>query len=155
VSPLTIGALTLGSTQAANGIAALAATVCAGVLIACLSDSIFPVPDSESGANPGRSRLSGGAGRRVWAGAAGQAVSPARRHSAGPSRPAPSRAGRNRLAAGAAYLEYLDAERARADYPAFGRAEEDRIVWAELLELELQRIDEELNRYRRLFTPNS
>jgi len=51
-----------------------------------------------------------------------------------------------RLAEEEADLERLDAERKRRGDLGFGRAAEDRIVWGELLELELQDIDEQVNR---------
>jgi len=43
-------------------------------------------------------------------------------------------------------LERLDSERKRRGDPGFGKTTEHRIVWAELLELELEQIDEEMNR---------
>ena len=53
---------------------------------------------------------------------------------------------RQRLAQAAASLERLDAERGRRAEPAYGKAEEERIVWSELLELELQELEEQVNR---------
>ena len=53
---------------------------------------------------------------------------------------------RQRLAAEKAGLEQLDAERERRGDSRFGRAAEDRIVWNELLDLELQDIDEHVSR---------
>ena len=38
-------------------------------------------------------------------------------------------------------MEYLEAERVRRGDSLFGQSTEDRIVWSELLELELQDID--------------
>jgi len=55
---------------------------------------------------------------------------------------------RRRLAEEKARLDYLEAERERRHNPAFGRESGDRIVWGELLELELEIIDEELNQIR-------
>ena len=51
-----------------------------------------------------------------------------------------------RLAEGEARLERLDAERARRADASLGRTTEERIVWRELLELELQEIDEQVSR---------
>ena len=51
-----------------------------------------------------------------------------------------------RLAEEKACLEHLDAERECRGDSAFGKSTEDRIVWGELLELELQDIDEQVNR---------
>lgn len=53
-----------------------------------------------------------------------------------------------RLAEGRARLERIAAERDGRNDPDFGRTSEDRIVWRELLELELQDVDEEVNRIR-------
>ncbi len=51
-----------------------------------------------------------------------------------------------RLAEEKARLEHLDAERASRSDSGFGKATEDRIVWRELLDLELQDIDEQVRR---------
>ncbi|MGE5487334.1 MAG: hypothetical protein ACM3ZB_05895 [bacterium] len=51
-----------------------------------------------------------------------------------------------RLVEGETALERFDAERERRNDPRFGRTTEDRIVWGRLIELELQDIDEQLNR---------
>lgn len=51
-----------------------------------------------------------------------------------------------RLAEEKACLEHLDAERAYRGDSGFGKATEDRIVWRELLDLELQDIDEQVRR---------
>jgi len=50
-----------------------------------------------------------------------------------------------RLADEQAQLERLDAERLRRADASFGRTAEERIVWNELLELELQDLDERMN----------
>jgi len=54
----------------------------------------------------------------------------------------------HRLADEKDQLERLDAERARRRSAMFGKAAEDRIIWGELLDLELQDIDEQLRRIR-------
>lgn len=51
-----------------------------------------------------------------------------------------------RLAEAKESLEYLDAERERRVDPNFGRLTEDKIVWRELLELELQDAEERITR---------
>jgi hypothetical protein len=53
-----------------------------------------------------------------------------------------------RLAAEKADLDRLDDERQHLGNPAFGGTEEQRIIWSELLDLELQDIDEQINRIR-------
>lgn len=50
-----------------------------------------------------------------------------------------------RLADGTRALEEIESERRRRDDAAFGQEAEDRIVWRELIELELQEIDDHLN----------
>jgi len=51
---------------------------------------------------------------------------------------------RERLGRGFARLR--DIQQARVRNPSFGRSEEYRIIWRELLDLELQYIDEHLGR---------
>lgn len=53
---------------------------------------------------------------------------------------------RQRLAEEKAFLDQLDAEREYRGEPNFGRAVEDRVIWRELLILELHDIDEEVKR---------
>ena len=55
---------------------------------------------------------------------------------------------RGRLADGNACLERIARERDRKGDRNLDRAAEDRIVWRELIELELQDLDEEVNRIR-------
>jgi len=59
---------------------------------------------------------------------------------------AASEAVRERLAAEVAALEQLDCERERCHDRRLGKLTEDRIVWGELLDLELQDIDEQVSR---------
>lgn len=54
-----------------------------------------------------------------------------------------------RLARGAALLRQLERERESREDPAFGRATEERIIWRELFDLELQEVDEQLSRRAR------
>ncbi len=51
-----------------------------------------------------------------------------------------------RLAAARARLDLLELERSRSGDPLLGRAVEQRIVWRELLDLELQDVDEQIER---------
>jgi len=55
-------------------------------------------------------------------------------------------AARQRLAEAVARLESLDVERERRADSRFGRTTESRIIWGELIELELQEIDEQVSR---------
>jgi hypothetical protein len=51
-----------------------------------------------------------------------------------------------RLAKAAAYLERLDVERFAHGNPNLGKTIEERIIWRELLDLELQEFDEQMER---------
>ena len=51
-----------------------------------------------------------------------------------------------RLAKAVACLECLDEERAACGHPYLGKSMEERIIWRELLELELQEFDEKIER---------
>ena len=51
-----------------------------------------------------------------------------------------------RLSKATAYLERLDEERSSCGNPTAGKAIETRIIWRELLDLELQEFDEEIER---------
>jgi hypothetical protein len=53
-----------------------------------------------------------------------------------------------RLSEAVARLERLDAERERRADARFGKITENRIVWSELIELEMQEIDEQISRIR-------
>ena len=52
-----------------------------------------------------------------------------------------------RLAKAAAYLERLDVERFARGNPNLGKSIEERIIWRELLDLELQKFDEQIERF--------
>lgn len=60
--------------------------------------------------------------------------------------PCPATAIRRRLTEEMTSLEHFDAERERRSDSRFGKTTEDRIVWGELIELELQEIDEQVSR---------
>jgi hypothetical protein len=55
---------------------------------------------------------------------------------------------RQRLTEGKAVLDQLDRERESQGDSDFRKTTEDRIIWGELLDLELQDFDEQLNRIR-------
>ena len=63
-----------------------------------------------------------------------------------PAEPCVAPSIRRRLTEGKSCLERLDAERQHRGDSRFGKATEDRIVWGELIELELQEIDEQVSR---------
>jgi hypothetical protein len=100
------------------GAAELVAGAVAGLLIALLVDVVLPKM------RPAIRAVDGGASRDE----------------------APAADIRRRLSEGQAALERLDAERQRRGDPRLGKTAEDRIVWGELLELELQDIDERVSR---------
>jgi hypothetical protein len=58
----------------------------------------------------------------------------------------PTQTAEQRLPEEVACLERLDAERKRLGDSRFGMTTENRIVWGELIELELQEIDEQVRR---------
>jgi hypothetical protein len=119
------GGLMLGWKWVPYGIGAIVASVLAGVLIALIADAVFPVvrPAANPRTAPPKPRAGGE-----------RSKSEAR---------ARSELGQ-RLAKEKILLEDLDRERARRRNSAFGKASEERIVWGELLDLEIQDIDERL-----------
>jgi hypothetical protein len=60
--------------------------------------------------------------------------------------PAPNRSVHQRLSQAFWRLESIDAVRNRRGDSHFGRATESSIIWRELLDLELQDIDEQIDR---------
>jgi len=127
-APSVWGALALGLRWAPYGVAIVTFSLAAGILNTFVTNTLFPRARTEPAA---------------------QAL-PAQRPAAVRPRAVKCAAGalRQRLADEKARLEFLDAERVRRRSPGFGRQSGDRIVWGELLELELQIVDEELNRIR-------
>jgi hypothetical protein len=125
-APLALGARALGLRWAPYGISVIVAGLVAGLLIAFAADEIVP-----------RSRIS--AGRH-----SSHLEAAANAGSVRLERPASEI--QRRLTEGKAALERLQSQRQRRGNSAFGKAEEDRIVWGELLELELQDIDEQVSR---------
>lgn len=121
------GALALGWRWVPYGIAAITASVLSGLLIALIADAVFPF--TRPALNPQVPAFkSHGIGERTRPG----------------TRPR-SQLGQ-RLVREKDLLENLDRERARRRNSAYGKAAEERIVWSELLDLELQDIDERLER---------
>jgi hypothetical protein len=51
-----------------------------------------------------------------------------------------------RLAHGALLLQHIDVERKLRGDSSLGKATEDRIIWRELFDLELQEVDEQITR---------
>jgi len=60
-----------------------------------------------------------------------------------------------RLAEAFAFLENLDLQRANGQDRLLGKVVEDRIIWRELLELELQEIDEQIEQISAAAAENS
>lgn len=125
--PAAVGTHAPGLKHAPYGLALMTSGLIAGLLVAFLTDTLLPGRT----ASPGQHR-------------------PAPQRSSGPEIPATREFEiggiRQRLSEGKACLENLDVERRRQHDSAFGRATEDRVVWGELLELELQEIDEQVRR---------
>lgn len=63
-----------------------------------------------------------------------------------PSIQSPNCSTYRRLALAFSRLEDLQLIRSRAGDPLFGKSSEERIIWRELLELELQEVDEQIER---------
>lgn len=125
--PSALGTHALGLRWAPYGIAVVTGGLVAGFLIALLADALSPRMGAASNPrSPVLDQLS----------SAGNAQSEKRLTSTI----------RCRLAEEKACLERLDAEREYRGDSDFGKSNEDRIVWGELLELELQDVDEQVNR---------
>lgn len=125
--PSAFGAHALGLRWAPYGVAAITAGLVVGLLIAFVSDALFPrtrtstdqrSPVSERPGRPGNAKSESSTAKTI----------------------------RQRIAEEKACLEHLDTERERRDDSGFGKTTEDRIIWGELIELELQDIDEQVNR---------
>ncbi len=132
--PVAVYAITLGMKPVPGSIVAIAAGIASGLIVVALAAG--PVPRSQR--SPGR-------------------------RSARPERPASVRSGRSgesaagviprRLAEENACLEHLLAERECRRDATLGTIAENRIVWRELLDLELQEIDEQVNRIAARWMP--
>ncbi len=112
-----------GFGSAPYGVAIMLGGLVTGLLTALIMDTLVPY----DAAPPGRR-------------------APQLHRSSEPERPAAreSRADtmRQRLAEEKACLDDLDAERRRRRDSGFGKATEEKVIWRELLDLELQEIDE-------------
>lgn len=127
--PSAFGAHALGLPWLPYAIAPVVFSLCSGVVMAFLADALFPPAAISAG-------VPASAPEELGAGVANPEAETC------PDKPNPSEPVRKRLAEGNAELEYLDAERELRADPGFGRTTEDRIIWSELIELELQEIDE-------------
>ncbi len=127
--PSAFGARALGLPWMPYAIAPVVFSIWSGAVMAFLADAFFPPAAISAGGAPS-----------VPEGASAGAVET--KTEMCPDTPYPSEPVRKRLAEGNAELEYLDAERELRADPRFGRTTEDRIIWSELIELELQEIDE-------------
>ena len=124
--PSAFGALALGLRWAPHGVAAITEGLVVGLLIALIADALFP-----------RTRTSSDQ-QSLVSGRLGTGNAKSEKCSASTTW--------KRLAEEQACLEHLDAERAYRGDSGFGKTTEDRIVWGELLDLELQDIDEQVSR---------
>ena len=124
--PFALGASATGQKCVPQGVAVLAWGLAVGCLLAGLADALvarlpasverkFAV--SERSGEAVRAQFEKGHGAPVW----------------------------RRLSEEMACLEQLALERKRRNDPEFGKATEDRMIWGELLELELEAIDEQIN----------
>ncbi len=126
--PSVFGAHVLGFPWALAIALPVTFSLCTGVLMALIADSLFRHKVvSADPALPASEGPRGGAANTK-------------------AEPCPAKPVRRRLAKGKAALEHLEAERERRGDPRFGQTTEDRIVWNELIELELQEIDEQVSR---------
>jgi hypothetical protein len=120
--PLALGTRALGLTWVPCCLAVMVAALVAGLLIALVLDALFPRARK---AAYGRTSVSESTERIEQC---------------------PASTIRQRLAEGKACLEWLDAEQDRRGDSGFEKATENRIVWRELLDLELQDVDDQLHR---------
>lgn len=125
--PSAFGARALGFSWVPCGIALITGNVVVGFLIALIADALGArIRTSTNPRSPVPARLSDG-GNATSERCFGCTIS-------------------RRLAEEKARLEKLDAEREYRGDAGFGKTTEERIVWGELLELELQDIDEQVSR---------
>jgi hypothetical protein len=121
--PLALGTRALGLRWVPCCFAVMVATLVAGLLIALVLDALFPRTRT---ATYGRTAVSEDTERT--------------------QQQCPANTIRQRLAEGKACLEWLDGEQDRRGDPGFEKATVNRIVWRELLDLELQDVDDQLHR---------
>jgi hypothetical protein len=121
--PTALGMHALGLRWVPYSLAVIASGLVTGLLVAFLTDTLAPykkTSTSQRSLQPHRSN---------------EVQRPN-------SRESQMDAIRQRLAEEKVCLDSLDSERKRRGDSSFGRATEDRVIWRELLELELQAIDE-------------
>jgi hypothetical protein len=122
----SLGSWMVGAKGLPFGLAAMAASLISGLVVALSTDAALPVPlrEKAKAVNDGRTFA-----------LQDLAAEPRIRTPLG-----------QRLAKKKLALEALERERLRRRKPAFGKTTEERIIWSELLELELQEIDDSLHR---------
>jgi hypothetical protein len=123
------GAHTLGLTWVPYGIAAITASLAGALLMAFVVDAVSPRTSPSADVLPLAPERPAAAGQTLF-------------------EPCPAAPIRQRLADAKACLEQLDSERRRRGDSGFGKTIEERIVWGELIQLELHEIDEQVSRIR-------
>lgn len=120
--PSAFGAVALGLRWVPHGVAVISVGLVVGLLIALIVDALFPRRGAST--TPGQPLGTGKAksekcnAQTLW----------------------------QRLSEGKACLEHLETERVCRGDSGFGKITEGRIVWGELLDLELQDVDEQVSR---------
>jgi hypothetical protein len=125
--PAALGAHALGLSYAPYGVAMIVTGLVTGLLVAFLTDTLVPFHRKST--------------RQPC-----DVLPPSSQLESLPARECKMDTIRQRLAAEKACLEDLDTERRRRHDSGFGMTTEDRVIWRELLDLELQEIDEQVNR---------
>lgn len=125
--PAALGTHALGLRYAPYGVAVIVIGLVTGLLVAFLTDTLVPF-HRKSTLQPC------------------EVLPPSSQAESPPAPECKMDAIRQRLAAGKTCLEDLDTERKRRHDSGFGATTEDRVIWRELLDLELQEIDEQVSR---------
>jgi len=126
--PPAVGAHALGLGWMPYGAAVITIGVLAGICMGCLANRLLPCGQDESSPSPPE--------KETREGERGRVDEPRRNTK------------QSRLLEEKTCLDRLADERLRRADEAFGRSTESRIIWGELLELELQDVDDELSRVR-------
>jgi hypothetical protein len=121
--PPALGVLALGLQWRAYGLALFVEGMTTALLIALLANSIFPREQASAVPPVQRPTLPTTSACRESGGTAMDTLG-------------------QRLAKGKDILERLDAARIRQGNQCFGKTAEDKVIWCELLDLELQDLDE-------------
>lgn len=126
--PPAVGAHALGLGWMPYGAAVITIGVLAGICMGCLANRLLPSWENESSPSPREKE----------------------KHESerGPVNEPRRNAKHRRLLDEKACLDRLADERLRRADEAFGSSTESRIIWSELLELELQDVDDEVSRVR-------